>query len=177
MSEQQRAVDIDVKLKVSDVWRYNLHIAYKSWFSKLVLVAGVALLGWIVYKFFNRGTMPWDIFISQNIIFIMLPVFILIATPWKVWNITASQMQSPIFANGAKYIFYPDKIYIKAGELQDEVPWETYIRIIETSKDFRLFVDKVQAQIIPKHSMTEQQIAALKELIKEANPETVYKLK
>ena len=177
MSEQEKYVDIDTKLKVSDVWRYNMHIAYKSWFSKIVLVVGIALLGWTVFKFINRGTMTWDIFVSQNIIFIMLAVFILIATPWKVWNITASQMQSPIFANGAKYIFYPDKIYIKVEQLEDTVPWETYCKVVETSKDFRLFVDKVQAQIIPKHNMTEKQIVTLKELIREANPEEIYKLK
>ncbi|MGL6173092.1 MAG: YcxB family protein [Cellulosilyticaceae bacterium] len=176
MSEQNKNVDVDVKLKVSDVLRFNMHIAYKSVFSKVVLALGVGLLVFLVYKFMTR-TAPLDIFISENILFIMLPIFILIATPWKVWNITASQMQSPIFANGSKYIFYPDKIYIQAGELADEVPWETYSRIIETGKDFRFFVDKVQAQIVPKHNMTEMQIKELRELIKSANPKEVYKVK
>ncbi|MEG0012887.1 MAG: YcxB family protein [Cellulosilyticaceae bacterium] len=176
MKEQNQCVDVDTKLKIADVLRYNMHIAYKSVFSKVVLLVGVGLLGLLVYKFITR-TSPIDLFISQNILFIMLPIFILIATPWKVWNITASQMQAPIFANGAKYMFYLDKIYIKAGELEDEVPWATYIRIVETGKDFRFFVDKVQAQIIPKHNMTEQQIKELRELIKEANPKEVYKLK
>lgn len=176
MDNNQKHVDIDTKLKVADVFRYNMHIAYKSVFSKVVLLVGVGLLGLLVYKFMTRTT-PIDLFISQNILFIMLPIFILIATPWKVWNITANQMQSPIFANGAKYIFYTDKIYIKAGELEDEVPWTTYIRMIETRKDFRFFVDKVQAQIVPKHNMTEEQIKALRALIKEANPKEFYMLK
>lgn len=176
MKEQNQCIGVDTKLKVADVLRYNMHIAYKSVFSKVVLLVGVGLLGLLVYKFITR-TSPIDLFISQNILFIMLPIFILIATPWKVWNITASQMQAPIFANGAKYMFYSDKIYIKAGELEDEVPWATYIRIVETGKDFRFFVDKVQAQIIPKHNMTEQQIKELRELIKEANPKEIYKLK
>lgn len=176
MDKQHEYVDINTKLKISDVLRYNMHIAYRSVFNKLIFLIGIGLVGYMVYKFMTRTT-PVDLFISQNILFIMLPIFILIATPWKVWNITASQMQSPIFSEGAKYIFYPDKIYIKAGELEDEVPWATYIRIVETKKDFRFFVDKVQAQIIPKHNMTSGQITRLKELIKAANPVESYKLK
>lgn len=176
MDKERQCIDIEVKLKVADVLRYNMHIAYKSVFSKFIVLIGVGLLGLLAYKFMTRID-PIDLFISQNILFIMLPIFILVATPWKVWNITASQMQSPIFANGTKYIFYSDKIYIKVGELEDEVPWTTYVRIVETGKDFRFFVDKVQAQIVPKHNMTDKQINELRELIKEANPKEVYKLK
>lgn len=174
--EEQESLEIDIKYKIADVFRYNLYVAYQSIVSKLMVVVGLLLIGALCYRFYNRIT-TLDVFISQNIIFIILPIFILIATPWKVWTITALQMQTPAFSQGAAYIFYVDKIHMEAGTLSDDVPWETYSRIVETKKDFRFFVDKVQAQIIPKHNMTTSQQNHLKDLIKKANPESIYKLK
>lgn len=175
-NEKEEGLHLSIKFKVADVFRYNLYVAYQSIVSKILVVVGIALIGWFVYKFQHR-MVDMDIFITQNIIWIILPVFILVATPWKVWTITATQMQAPVFAKGVEYDFYADKIILKAGEMMDEVPWETYSKIVETSNDFRLFVDKVQAQILPKHNMSEEQITSLKKLIKAANPKEIYKLK
>lgn len=169
-------LELNVKCKVSDVFRYNMYIAYQSIVSKLMVVVGLLLIGFFIYRYTVRIT-TLDVFIAQNIVFIILPIFILIATPWKVWNITALQMQAPVFMQGVTYTFYIDKIHLKTSEMEDDVPWETYSRIVETKNDFRFFVDRVQAQIIPKHVMTKEEQEALKALIKEANPEAIYTLK
>ncbi len=50
-------------------------------------------------------------------------------------------------------------------------------KIIETNTDFRFFVDSVQAQIIPKHGMQDEQVQQLRDLIKNANPDEIYNLK
>lgn len=172
----EKKLEMDIKLKVGDVLRYNLWVAYRSIVSKGMLVLGIGLLGWLGYKVtINTGRL--DVFISQNILWIMLAIFILIATPFKVWTITATQMQSPIFSGVTKYIFSVESIYLQVGELEDTVSWDTYIRIVETSKDFRFFVDKVQAQILPKHNMNKTQIETLKQFIKQAKEASAYKLK
>lgn len=169
-------VELNIKLKVGDVLRYNLWVAYRSVVSKGLLVLGVGLLGWLTYKVtVNTGRL--DVFISQNILWIMLAIFILIATPFKVWTITATQMQSPIFSGVSKYIFTAESIYIQVGELEDTVSWDTYIKVVETGKDFRFFVDKVQAQILPKHNMNNEQVKVLRDLVKQAKDATAYKLK
>ncbi|OOB79208.1 MAG: hypothetical protein ATN34_03485 [Epulopiscium sp. Nele67-Bin002] len=170
------SVTLKVKLKVSDVLRYNMYVAYRSKFSKILLLVGTVLLGYIFYKYFMT-TDTIGVFLSRNIVLICVSVFILIGTPFKVWKITALQMQSPIFSGASKYVFYPDKIYMEVGEVNDEVPWETYAHIVETNKDFRFFVDTVQAQIIPKHGMEDTQVTKLREVIKIANPEDIYELK
>ena len=172
----EKKLEIDIKLKVADVLRYNLWVAYRSIVSKSMLVLGIGLLGWLIYKV-TTNTGRLDVFISQNILWIMLAVFILIATPFKVWTITATQMQSPIFSGATKYIFSAESIYLQVGELEDTVSWDTYIKIVETNKDFRFFVDKVQAQILPKHNMNKAQIETLKQFIKQAKEASAYKLK
>lgn len=176
MAETSKKVDLNVKLKIKDVLRYNMHIAYKSWFSKLLLVVGIGMCGWLAYRFATT-TQRLDIFFSENVIFIMLAVFILIGTPMKVWRITATQMQSPIFSGTSRYSFSREGIHIGIQDMEDTVGWETYIFIKETSQDFRFFVDRVQAQIIPKHNMTTEQVGDLRTLIKEANPKEVYSIK
>lgn len=169
-------LELQIKLKVKDVLRYNLWVAYRSIVSKLMLILGVGLTAWLIYKI-STNTGRLDVFISQNIIWIVLAVFILVATPLKVWTITANQMQAPIFSQASTYIFTKENIYMKIGELEDTVSWDTYLKIVETNKDFRFFVDKVQAQIFPKHNMTVEQIGMLRALIKEAKQEVSYKLK
>ena len=175
-TENKEKLAIDVKLQIKDVLRYNMYIAYKSWFSKIVLVVGVLLCGWMIYLFATT-TKSLDVFISENIIMLMLSVFILIATPLKVWRITAAQMQSPIFSGVSHYEFTKESIYIRVNALEDTVTWNTYSYMMETNKDFRFFVDKVQAQIIPKHNMTTEEVSLLRKLIQEANPKEVYNIK
>lgn len=171
-----KKLELQIKLKVGDVFRYNLWVAYRSIVSKLMLLLGVGLTGWLIYKI-SIDTGRLDVFISQNIIWIILAVFILIGTPFKVWTITATQMQAPIFSGTSKYVFAPENIYMQVADLEDTVSWDTYVRIVETNKDFRFFVDKVQAQIFPKHNMTTEQMKMLRTLIKEAKDQTAYKLK
>ncbi|OON96934.1 MAG: hypothetical protein ATN32_05975 [Candidatus Epulonipiscium fishelsonii] len=169
-------LEVKVKLKVADVFRYNMYIGYRGLLNKIFLAIGFVLAGYIIYKFGIRQTSV-AVFASQNIVWIVLSVFMLIGKPLKIWKITAIQMQLPVFSGISTYIFKKESIYIEVGDLKDTVPWETYSKIIETKKDFRLFVNHVQAQIIPKHLMNSDQINKLREIIKQANPKEIYILK
>ena len=55
-------LELQIKLKVKDVLRYNLWVAYRSIVSKLMLILGVGLTGWLIYKVsVNTGRL--DVFI------------------------------------------------------------------------------------------------------------------
>ncbi|MGL4361795.1 MAG: YcxB family protein [Cellulosilyticaceae bacterium] len=171
-----KQVKVDVRLHVKDVYRYNMYVAYQSKISKGILSVGVILGIWMLYSMITTEQ-RLDLFLSENIIWIVAAGFALVATPLKVWGITAQQMQSPIFSGTSNYIFQKENITLKVNDMEDIVPWETYQMIVETKNDFRFFVDKVQAQIIPKHNMTAETIQELREIIREANPKECYKLK
>jgi Co/Zn/Cd efflux system component len=175
MENQEKSVVVNVNYKLADILRYNMHVAYQSIVSKGMVAVGIILLAILGYKFANR-TAPLDLFIAQNIVLIILPIFILIATPLKVWKITALQMQNPIFSQGATFKFYPNIIHLSVQETSEEVPWATYCFIKETKKDFRFFVDKVQAQLLPKHGMSHEQIQDLRAIIRTANPDELIEL-
>lgn len=173
---QQNQLNLKIKLKIQDVLKYNLYVAYRSWFSRLIVLLGIGMCGYVVYQLTTTQE-RLDVFIAQHIVFIMLSVFILFSTPLKVWRITATQMQSPIFSGVSTYCFTPEAITIKVGDLEDTVQWSTYSRIVETTSDFRLFVDAVQAQILPKHNMTKEEINTLRQMIKAAHTSSNNKLK
>lgn len=169
MSEQT-ALKLQVKCTVKDIFRYNLWVAYKSLLNKGIACVGIGL---IVYFFYGamHTLETLDVFISQNLLVLLLGLFIFVGKPFKVWKITVMQMQTPALAKGTTYTFTQDKIFLTLGEKTEEVEWEVYTKIIETKKDFRFFVSDIQAQLIPKHSMDKEQLMKLKQMISKAMPQ------
>lgn len=90
--------------------------------------------------------------------------------PWKVWKISVHQMQQPAFLNGVQYTFTKDYILLDIGEASEEMPWDLFVKIVESKHDFRFYVNKISAQIIPKHNMNEEQLTKLRRMIREAAP-------
>ncbi|WP_010168148.1 YcxB family protein [Candidatus Epulonipiscium viviparus] len=169
-------MEIKVKLTFGDVFRYNLYVGYKSIFSKVIVLIGLAVLGYIVYKFSVADGPILDV-ISRNIIAIIVMFLALCSKFIKIWKITAMQATSPIFQKTSTYKFAPDSIYLELDDQSDTISWTIYQQIKETNNDFRFFVDAVQAQIVPKHDMTTEQIENLRKFIEQAVPKEKYILK
>ncbi|ONI45968.1 hypothetical protein AN641_02695 [Candidatus Epulonipiscioides gigas] len=169
-------MEIKFKLTFKDMLRYNLYVGYKSLYSKLTILIGILAFTYILYSFFTTEQ-PVLNFISKNIIIIILIFFALFGKFIKIWQITALQASSPLFQQTSTYKFEPDNIYLELGEQNDTIPWSIYKEIKESNKDFRFFVDKVQAQIVPKHVMSSEQIQNLRAIIIQAVPKEKYILK
>lgn len=170
MDEQQVSIlSLDVKFKVKDVLRYNLSVARKNIVNCMVLGLGGCVL---IYFFYRMFTTPerLDVFIAKNVMLLVVPLLIFIMIPWKVWQITLSQMQQPAFAYGVNYTFSKDHILLDIGDASEEMPWDLFVKIVETKHDFRFYINDISAQIIPKHNMTAEELDILKVMIKEAAP-------
>lgn len=170
MDEQQVSIlSLDVKFKVKDVLRYNLSVARKNIVNCIVLGLGGFVL---IYFFYRMFTTPerLDVFIAKNVMLLVVPLLIFIMIPWKVWQITLSQMQQPAFAYGVNYTFSKEHILLDIGEASEEMPWDLFVKIVETKHDFRFYINNISAQIIPKHNMTAEELEVLKVMIKEAAP-------
>lgn len=170
------SLTLDVKFKVKDVLRYNISVALKSIANIVALGLGLIVIIYFFYKMSTR-TVGLDIFISQNIIWLIIPALIFMLIPWRVWQITLSQMQMKNFAYGVTYVFSKDSIILDLGDDKDEVKWDIFVKIIETKYDFRFYVNNISAQIIPKHNLSKEDIVAFRAIIKQAVDNTVYKLK
>lgn len=158
---------VDIKFKLMDILRYNLSVMLKSTINKVMLLAGLFLSGLYFYKMIHREV-ALDLFFAHNIVLLLVPVMIFLLIPWRVWKITLTQMQVPAFAFGVIYTFSVDKIILDVGEAQEEMSWDTFIKIMETQKDFRFFVDPIRAQLIPKHNLTKEEIRLIKTIAEKA---------
>lgn len=174
-TKNERTLELDVKFKIKDVLRYNMSVAGKNIVNQIVLGIGALSLIYFFYRMFTT-TERVDTYIAQNIIFLIVPVLIFMMIPWRVWKITVSQMQTPAFSGGVTYVFSIAHIVLDLGGESEEIPWDAFVKIVETKKDFRLYVNQVSAQIIPKHNMTQEELTELKAIMKEAAP-TICQLK
>lgn len=171
MNEQKTlSLPLEVKFKVKDVLRYNVSVARKNLVNCLVMLLGIGVLGYFFYRMAITNE-RLDIFLTKNLALLIVPLLVFMMLPWRVWKITATQMQQPAFAYGVQYNFSKEGILLDIGEASDEMSWELFVKIVESKHDFRFYINKVSAQIIPKHNMDEAQIQLLRQIIREAAPE------
>lgn len=167
MNEQKDTVlSLPIKFKFKDVLRYNISVASKNIVNCIVMAIGIGVLVYFFYKMFTTGERI-DVFIANHIVLCLVPVLIFVMIPWRVWKITASQMQQPAFAYGVTYTFSADHIVLDIGDASEEMTWDVFVKIVETKHDFRFYVNAISAQIIPKHNMTKEQLQVLKKIIGE----------
>ena len=170
MDEQKTPLlSLDIKFKVKDVLRYNLSVARKNIVNCIVLGLGGLVLIYFFYKMFTTPE-RLDVFVAKNVMLLVVPLLIFVMIPWKVWQITLSQMQQPAFAYGVNYTFSTEHILLDIGEASEEMSWDLFVKIIETKHDFRFYINEISAQIIPKHNMSAEELQILKAIIKEAAP-------
>ncbi len=162
------ALSIDVQFKARDILRYNMSVALKNILNKLLMIIGSLVVVYFIYQMFtaNEG---WDV--------LLVPILIFILIPWRVWQVTLTQMQMKQFAYGVTYIFTNESVTLDIGEEQDTVSWDAFIKVVETKHDFRLYMTAISAQIIPKHNLTREEMQSLREIIKSAKAAGTYELK
>ncbi len=175
-NHQENKLSLDIKFKFNDVLRYNISVATKNIVNDIVMGIGLAVLIFFFYKMATT-TEGMDVYISKNIALLLVPILIFVLIPVRVWKITATQMQLPAFAYGVHYDFSKESIVLDLGEESEAMPWDLFVNIVETKKDFRLYVNKVSAQIIPKHNMSKEELQILRNLIKDSTSEDRYSLK
>lgn len=166
---QSSKLSLDVKFKVKDILRYNMSVARKNIVNCIVMGIGV---GTLIYFFYKLGVSNerLDIAISKNVTLLIVPLIIFMMIPWKVWQITIKQMQQPAFAYGVRYTFNKENIILDLGEVSEAMSWDLFVKIQETTHDFRFYVNAISAQIIPKHNMTSEEIKCLRKMIQEVAP-------
>lgn len=169
-------LEIKTKLRFRDAFRYNLSIAFNSIINYIFLAIGIVSLGLFVKNMVTLNT-TMDVRFSQSFVLLIPPFLFLVNVPIKVWKATTALLSNPILKDEVIYIFNTEEITFQTSQGEDRVTWDYYVRILETNNDFRLFMDKVQAQIIPKYSLDEKEIRQLRTIISEAVDPKITKLK
>lgn len=170
------SLEIKSKLRFRDGLRYNVSIACSKPLNYVFLIVGIASLGLFVYNMMTADT-TMDVRFSQSFVLLIPPFLFFANVPVGVWKATAELLRNPILKDEVVYRLTKDKILLETSQGQAEVNWDSYTRIVESKHDFRLFMDRVQAQVIPKYSLDEEEIQAIRRIINEAVDPQIVKLR
>lgn len=167
---------IRTKLRFKEAFRYNLHIAFTNIINYIFLILGIIGLAMFVNNMMTMDA-SMDVRFSKSFVFLIPPFLFITNVPLRIWKESVKLLNNPILKDEVIYIFSKEDITFQTSQGEANTKWEDYVKIIETKHDFRLFMDRVQAQIIPKYSLNNQEIEQLRDIIKEtANPQ-IIKLK
>lgn len=168
-------LEIKSKLRFKDGLRYNVSIASSKALNYVFLIVGLVSLGFFIYNMITANT-TIDVRFSQSFVWLIPPFLFVANVPLGVWKATAALLKNPILKDEVLYILTKEKIVLETSQGEADVTWDQYIRIVETKHDFRLFMDRSQAQIIPKYSLEEEEIQGIRKIISEAVDPKIIKL-
>lgn len=168
-----KSLRIKTKLRFRDGLRYNMYVAYNTTLNYIFLVLSIISLGMFIYNMVNSSA-TLDVRFAQSFMLLIPPFIFFVTIPVKVWKATVALLDNPVLKDEVIYGLSKEKIILETSQGEADVEWDNYIRIIETKYDIRLFMDKVQAQIIPKYALDQEELNKLRSIIKESvNPKTV----
>lgn len=171
-----KSLRIKTKLRFRDGLRYNMYIAYNTTLNYIFLVLSIISLGMFIYNMV-KSSATLDVRFAQSFMLLIPPFIFFVTIPVKVWKATVALLENLVLKDEVTYVLSKKKIILETSQGEADVTWDNYVRIVETNQDFRLFMDKVQAQIIPKYSLEEQEIKDLRNIIKESADPKILKLK
>lgn len=169
-------LEIKTKMRFKDALRFNLYIAYQSIGNRIFSVLSMLSLGFFVFNMIN-GSARLDEKFAQSFALLIPPFIFFILIPTKVWKATGALIGSQILKDEVVYGFTKEKITLKTSQGEADIKWDDYVRIVETGHDFRFFMDRVQAQMIPKYSLTKEEIQKLRSMIETSAGSHIIKLK
>ena len=169
-------LEIKIKMRFRDAFRYNTYVAYRSAATRIFVGLSLLSMGLFIYNMIN-GAGRMDENFAQSFALLIPPFIFFILIPTRVWKATGALLGSQILKDEATYLFDQEKITLRTSQGEADIQWDSYVRIAETRHDFRFFMDQVKAQIIPKYSLTQEEIQKLKTIIKASADSKVVKLR
>lgn len=172
----KKSLRIKTKLRFKDGLRYNLYVAYNTTLNYIFLLLSIVSLGMFAYNIISSDA-SLDVRFAQSFMLLIPPFIFFVTIPVKVWKATVTLLENPVLKDEVVYIFSQEKIIFETSQGEADVAWDSYMRIVETKHDFRLLMDKVQAQIIPKYPLDQIEIQELRSIIQNAVDPQKVKLK
>lgn len=156
-------LELTVKIEAGDLYDYMLMHSYNSP-AGLVGSAFGALL--IVFAF---ATQQW--------IFIVLGLVMLLYLPWTLFIKSRSQILSnPSFQEPLQYTLDEEGLTVSQGEAQEKMAWEDMHKAVSTGRSIIVYTSRVNATIFPKRQLGDRRSAVI-EMISTHMPPAKVKIR
>ena len=157
-------LQIEVKLKAMDFFRYNMRNAYTSMQGILSIVFAALVIFVFIWKF-DRLTVPY------MILFILLAVAFLVYIPISLW-LRSNQLikTSDIFKEPLTLTFTDEAIIVTSPVMTEEentsFTYEDIFKVAKTKNYILLYTNRISAYIIPRGQLADKE-AELEGIIKD----------
>ena len=156
-------LELTVKIEAGDLYDYMLMHSYNS-LAGLVGSAFGALL--IVFAF---ATQQW--------MFIVLGLVMLLYLPWTLFIKSRSQILSnPSFQEPLQYTLDEEGLTVSQGEAQEKMAWEDMHKAVSTGRSIIVYTSRVNATIFPKRQLGDKKTAVI-EMISTHMPPAKVKIR
>lgn len=156
-------LELTVKIEAGDLYDYMLMHSYNSP-AGLVGSAFGALL--IVFAF---ATQQW--------MFIVLGLVMLLYLPWTLFLKSRSQILSnPSFQEPLHYTLDGEGLTVSQGEAQEKMAWEDMHKAVSTGRSIIVYTSRVNATIFPKRQLGDKKTAVI-EMISTHMPPAKVKIR
>lgn len=169
-NEQTKQFTFTYQTKVSDMYRFLMYHAYIG-FSGIVNV--VITVGALFLLFTGAG--KGNAF--YNAMLILAASLFTIINPIQLYYKAAKQVKlTPMFQKPLDYVVSSEGILVKQGEDQMLLEWNMLRKVVETKKDFYLYMSLTRAHVLPKEGYLEN-VETMREFIRENVTEGIIKIK
>ena len=156
-------LELTIKIEAGDLYDYMLMHSYNSP-AGLIGSAFGALL--IVFAF---ATQQW--------IFIVLGLVMLLYLPWTLFIKSRSQILSnPSFQEPLKYTLDEEGLTVSQGEAEEKMAWEDMHKAVSTGRSIILYTSRVNATLFPKRQLGDKKAAVI-EMISTHMPPAKVKIR
>ncbi len=156
-------LELTIKIEAGDLYDYMLMHSYNSP-AGLIGSAFGALL--IVFAF---ATQQW--------IFIVLGLVMLLYLPWTLFIKSRSQILSnPSFQEPLGYTLDEEGLTVSQGEVEEKMAWEDMHKAVSTGRSIILYTSRVNATLFPKRQLGDKKAAVI-EMISTHMPPAKVKIR
>lgn len=147
MEQESKKVEVDIKMTLQDLYRFNLYHTYHS--SQGILSVALAVMIALL------GILTWgDAGIVDNILYLAVAVLLLVYVPINLYSRAKKQIRaSEVFQNTIHYIFDETGITTVLGEQSVTMPWTQLYKIVSTRRMLLLYGARIRANVIPRNQL------------------------
>lgn len=163
-------IEFETQVGRKDMFRFLM----KHFYTRFSGIFGVVLsLGALVVFIQGIGKRePYQL----GILLVMASLFTIVQ-PLQLWQKASMQIKhNPVFQKPLQYQINKEGITVSQEGEKTTLPWENVRRIVETKTMFLVYMSSINASIIPKEQMKDNE-TKFREIVKASMEKRAYRLK
>lgn len=145
-----REIRFSVIMKVKDMYRFLMHHGYSGMSGIINLVISGGALVLLLAGFGDSTT-------AKVMLGIVAALFTVINPVYLYYKAAKQVKLTPMFAKPLEYMVDESGITVSQGEESLQVAWVELRRVVETGKDFYVYLSLTRAYIFPKTELAGKQ--------------------